>query len=41
VRFLADLFAPLGALMPGEVGDFWREYLSNKDKAEGPEKYGN
>lgn len=41
MRFLADLFAPLGALMPGEVGDFWRDYLSNKDKAEGPEKYGN
>lgn len=27
VRFLADLFAPLGALFGGEVGDFWRRYL--------------
>jgi len=29
VRLLADLFAPLGALMPGEVGDYWRDHLNN------------
>lgn len=28
VKFLADLLAPLGALMGGEAGDFWRRYLS-------------
>lgn len=32
VRFLADLFAPLGALMPWEVGDFWREYLQKSQE---------
>ena len=40
-RFLADIFAPFGAMFPGKAGDFWREYLANKDKAEGPEKYGD
>lgn len=28
VRALADIFAPLGALMGGEVGAFWRNYLN-------------
>jgi hypothetical protein len=37
VKFLADLFAPLGALMPGEVGEFWREYLKNASQNE-PDK---
>lgn len=32
VRFFADMFAPLGALMPGEAGDFWREYLKNSQQ---------
>ncbi len=32
VRFFADMFAPLGALMPGEAGDFWREYLKSSQQ---------
>ena len=28
VRALADIFAPLGALMGGDVGAFWRNYLN-------------
>jgi len=31
VRLLADIIAPIGALMGGEVGDFWRKYLSESD----------
>lgn len=27
LKFLADLLAPLGAMMGGATGDFWREYL--------------
>lgn len=27
LKFLADLLAPLGAMMGGAAGDFWREYL--------------
>lgn len=38
-RFLADIFAPFGALVPGKAGDFWREYLANKDKGNGDPKY--
>lgn len=35
VRFLADLFAPLGALFGWEVGDFWRRYLHENGMANG------
>jgi CHAP domain len=28
VRALADIFAPLGALMGGDIGEFWRNYLN-------------
>ena len=31
MRFLADIFAPFGALFPGKAGDFWREYLKNSE----------
>ncbi len=27
VKFLADMIAPIGAMMGGESGEFWREYL--------------
>lgn len=30
IRFLADLLAPLGAMMDGKTGEFWRSYLANK-----------
>lgn len=36
VRFLADLLAPLGALMGGEVGEFWRKYMA-ENAANNPE----
>lgn len=35
VRFLADLFAPIGALLAGEVGDFWRRYLHETGMGKG------
>ncbi len=40
IRFLADIFAPFGAMFPGKAGDFWREYLKNQEGAHGDEKYG-
>lgn len=35
VRFLADLFAPLGSLFGWEVWDFWRNYLHENGMANG------
>lgn len=44
VRALADIFAPLGALMGGDVGAFWRNYLSesgmSRDIEGGDNAYG-
>lgn len=44
VRALADIFAPLGALMGGDVGAFWRNYLSDsgmrRDVEGGDNAYG-
>lgn len=37
VKFLADLIAPFGAMMPGETWAFWREYL-NKTSENQPDK---
>lgn len=32
VKFLADLLAPFGAMMPWETGAFWREYLAKSSE---------
>lgn len=32
MRLLADILAPIGAMMPGEAGEFWREYLRQSSK---------
>ncbi len=30
IRFLADLFAPIGAMMDWKTGDFWRGYMNQR-----------
>lgn len=34
MKFLADLLAPIGALMGGEVGEFWRNYMKQSGTQE-------
>jgi len=39
VRFLADLLAPLGAMMGGKTGEFWRGYLQQNGTPEQQKKW--
>lgn len=41
VKFLADMLAPLGALMDWEVGEFWRNYMKQNWTPEQQSKWAN